>query len=173
MATPNGLFANASLPFSMRSERHRAHRALGLWFSRVHEIYSRRPARVTVPFGAAHALGPPASVPVWPHARRRQQRKDARLVGARARPADAVLRRSDKGSARRAARAHAERARRSLTRPVTASSVGGLQLAQVSIFRNCSNSFGYRGRSRLIQPLLEHGRSRRMTVSAARGSAVL
>jgi hypothetical protein len=55
---PNGLFANASLPFSMRDEPHCALRALGLWFSRVHEIYNRRPARATVPFGAAHALGP-------------------------------------------------------------------------------------------------------------------
>src|SRR6516162_5125147 len=44
--------------------------------------------------------------------------KDAWLARARARPADAVLRRSDEGSARRAARAHAERARRSLTRSV-------------------------------------------------------
>jgi hypothetical protein len=38
--------------------------------------------------------------------------------GARARSAHAVLRRSDEGSMRRAARAHAERARRSLTRLV-------------------------------------------------------
>jgi hypothetical protein len=44
--------------------------------------------------------------------------KAARLVGARPRSADAVLRRSDEGSARRAARAHAERARRALTRLV-------------------------------------------------------
>ena len=59
---PNGLFANASLPYSMRGEPHCAHRALGLWFSRVHEIYNRRPARATVPFGAAHALGPTGRV---------------------------------------------------------------------------------------------------------------
>jgi hypothetical protein len=44
--------------------------------------------------------------------------KAARLVGAWPRSADAVLRRSDEGSARRAARAHAERARRALTRLV-------------------------------------------------------
>jgi hypothetical protein len=49
--------------------------------------------------------------------------KDARLVGARAQPAHAVLRRSDEGSACHAARAHAERARRSLTRSVTALSL--------------------------------------------------
>ncbi len=47
--------------------------------------------------------------------------KDARLVGARAQPAHAVPRRSDEGSARRAARAHDERARLSLTRLVSAS----------------------------------------------------
>jgi hypothetical protein len=44
-------------------------------------------------------------------------------VGTRAQPTHAVLRRSDEGSARRAARAHAERARRSLIRSVTASSL--------------------------------------------------
>src|SRR6266545_1284764 len=37
-----------------------------------YEICSRRPA--IVPFGAAHALGPAASVPVRPHARRRKRR---------------------------------------------------------------------------------------------------
>jgi hypothetical protein len=45
--------------------------------------------------------------------------KHTRLVGARAQPANAVLRRSNEGSARRAARAHAERARPSLTRLAT------------------------------------------------------
>jgi Family of unknown function (DUF6151) len=54
---------------------------------------------------------------------RRARVKDFRLVGARAQPAHAVFRRSHEGSARRAARAHAERARRSLTCYVTASSL--------------------------------------------------
>lgn len=44
----------------------------------------------------------------------------ARLVGARARPADAVFRRSHEGAARGAPRAHRERARRGFARPVTA-----------------------------------------------------
>jgi hypothetical protein len=42
--------------------------------------------------------------------------KAARLVDARAQSADAVLRRSDEGTARRAAQAHGKRARRSLSR---------------------------------------------------------
>jgi hypothetical protein len=54
---------------------------------------------------------------------RRARVKDSRLVGVRAQPAHAVRRRPDEGSARRAARAHAEPARRSLTHSVTASSL--------------------------------------------------
>jgi hypothetical protein len=42
--------------------------------------------------------------------------------------------------------------------------------AQISIFRDCSNSFGYRRASRLMQLVREHGSSRRMTMSAARGT---
>jgi len=55
-----------------------------------------------------------------------------KLVGARACPADSVLRRSNEGSARRAARTHLERARHSLTRSVTVSSLHHRLVGQVS-----------------------------------------
>ena len=48
-----------------------------------------------------------------------------------------------------------------------------LLLARSSIFRTRSNSFGCRRTSGLTQLVLEHGSPHQMTMSAARGSAVL
>ena len=60
------------LPGNMKGLAAPLSTALRLWFSHAHEIHRRRPACVTVPFGAAHALGPSPSLPVRPHARRRE-----------------------------------------------------------------------------------------------------
>jgi hypothetical protein len=60
--------------------------------------------------------------------------KDARLVGARARPADAVLRRSDESSACRTARPHGQRAHRSLTALPKHKGIGALLVYEYTPF---------------------------------------
>ena len=47
------------------------------------------------------------------------------------------------------------------------------ELALTAILRGCNNSFGYRKASGLFQLGHEHGQSCRITMSAARGSAIL
>jgi hypothetical protein len=59
------------------------------------------------------------------------------------------------------------------TKCLLSSSAGRPLVAHCAILRRCKNSFGYRRTGRLVQLVLEHGSSGRMTTSAARGSAVL